>query len=159
MSTRLPLLCLFVCTITPSDLDSPKRQNANPSSNAQQQQTVHSSKDCNAGNPVNCPPVNPEQKQYDPYFDHLYRAYLLATIIGSGVALVGIAFLFVQTTLTKAAAIAAKNSADSARESAAISRLSMIASDRAYVHQNGFKHISHFDKKIDNIFGAYTLFG
>jgi hypothetical protein len=44
---------------------------------------------------------------------------------------------------TKAAAIAATASAKASRESVDIAKVSMIASDRAYVHHAGIRHISH----------------
>jgi len=57
------------------------------------------------------------QTQYDPYSDHLYRAYLQATIVGMVLSLIVIAMLIWQNTLTRKAADAAKASADAIRNS------------------------------------------
>lgn len=55
--------------------------------------------------------------QYDPYSDHLYRTYLLATIVGAGLSLIVIVILIWQNTLTRKAANAAKASADAIQNS------------------------------------------
>ena len=54
-------------------------------------------------------------------------------------------------TDAKIAADAAKEGAEAAKESTEISRVSMIAGDRAYVHYTGMRLISHYsitEKKI-----------
>ena len=42
--------------------------------------------------------------------------------------------------------------AEAARDSADTARLSMIATDRAYVHHDGTKYISHLDRQTSKIF-------
>ena len=58
------------------------------------------------------PNPNAKEQQYDPRSDRLYRAYLLATVIGVLGGIAGIIILIVQTIATKRAANAAKASAD-----------------------------------------------
>jgi hypothetical protein len=53
---------------------------------------------------------------------------------------------------TKLAAEAAKEGADATRDSADISRLAMIASDRAYVHHAGISWVSHHQLSDGRIF-------
>jgi len=51
-------------------------------------------------------------QQYDPYSDHLYRNYLLATIVGVGLSFIVIVMLIWQNILTRTAVKAAQNSSD-----------------------------------------------
>jgi hypothetical protein len=76
-----------------------------------QHKQTNKSEDMQQGIGANDPPAHAEQcpcqQQYDPYSDKLYRRYLGATILGSIVAGLGIAVLFIQTIATKRAAKAA----------------------------------------------------
>jgi hypothetical protein len=51
-------------------------------------------------------------QQYDPFSDHLYRNYLLATVIGVGLSFIVIGMLIWQNVLTRKAVKAAQSSSD-----------------------------------------------
>lgn len=50
------------------------------------------------------------------------------------------------------AAIAARDGAVAARDNADVAKLSMVASDRAYIHYNGCRWISHHDNSDGHVF-------
>lgn len=97
-----------------------------------------------------------QQQPYDPHADYLYRLYLGATVVGVVGGLIGIAILIIQTVATRRAAIAARDNADAATASGEISRLAMIAGNRAYVHHQEIKMISHYDENKGQIFWRIT---
>jgi hypothetical protein len=85
----------------------------------------------------------------------LAKLTLLLVIVGlSQVALFYWQLRLIRKSLEDArvAAEAARDGAKAARDSADTARLSMIASERAYVHHDGCKYISHPDRNTGKIF-------
>lgn len=80
---------------------------------------------------------------------------LFLVLVGGGqLALFYVQLQYIRESLNdaKIAAEAARDGAIAAREHADTTKLSMIASDRAYVHQNGFRWISHPHSESGRIF-------
>jgi hypothetical protein len=80
----------------------------------------------------------------------------LVLVGGAQLALFFVQLRYIRESLddAKIAADAARNGAIAARDSADISKMTMISRDRAYVHHNGFRWISHPTTGApDQIFG------
>lgn len=82
----------------------------------------------------------------------LFWPYLIFTALGVLVNAAIWVLILRQTKLNRDQVKASIIAANAAKDSAVTSRWSMVASDRAYVHQNGFRYFSHFDKKTNQYF-------
>lgn len=92
------------------------KQQANPGN------SPVATQDSSAIQGVSQPKSDAEEQQYDPRSDGLYRLYLLATVVGVAVGLIGLIFLVIQTVTAKQAANAALKSATA-----------LINSERAWI--------------------------
>lgn len=117
MRVAISVVCVCLWATTLANSESVQKLNRNPDTNTQNEKTQTPQPAPSSKNSVQQPNVQSTQQQYDPYSDHLYRAYLWATVLGVIGGILGVAFLVVQTIATHTAANAAKASADAVRNS------------------------------------------
>ncbi len=113
-------------------------------------------------NPVDTKQEEDRAHEHDANARELVRATWVLAFFTLLLGLVGggqVVLFFVQLRLirkslddAKMAAEAARDGARAARDSADTAKLSMIASDRAYVHHDGFRWISHRHTETNRIF-------